>query len=101
MHMRMLPSFFLTNSTGAPYGDLLGLAIPCLLRSANVFFIHSLVGQGVGRLGWRMGAWDELCGWEPGMTWSTSLLGGRDDGKSLGNTSENSVRMTFADSDCG
>src|ERR1017187_7189368 len=35
MHNRNVPSFFLTNSTGAPHGDVLGLINPLSNISSN------------------------------------------------------------------
>ncbi|KAJ0615098.1 hypothetical protein HanIR_Chr02g0070121 [Helianthus annuus] len=38
MHIRIDPSFFLTNNTGAPHGDELGCIKPFSSRSSNCFF---------------------------------------------------------------
>ena len=38
MHNLMLLSFFFTNNTGAPYGEMLGLANPFSNSSSNYLF---------------------------------------------------------------
>ncbi|KAJ0715029.1 hypothetical protein HanPI659440_Chr13g0496371 [Helianthus annuus] len=38
MHIRIDPSFFLTNSTGAPHGDELGYMKPLSSSSSSCFF---------------------------------------------------------------
>lgn len=41
MHILSDPSFFLTNKTGAPYGDLLGLMKPFSTNSLSWLFNSS------------------------------------------------------------
>ena len=85
MHIRSVPSFFLTNKTGAPQGEKLGLMNPRSNNSCNWIF-NSLSSAGAI----LYGALDT--GSVPGansITKSISRDGGKP-GKSAGKTSTNS-----------
>ncbi|GKF67005.1 hypothetical protein Tco_0193522 [Tanacetum coccineum] len=82
MHIWNDPSFFLTNKTGAPQGEELGLIKP-LLDSSCSCSENSFISEGANQYGAR------ATGAAPGIKsiWnSTCRVGGRPD-NSLGNTS--------------
>ena len=85
MHILREPSFFFTNNTGAPHGEILSLMKPLSRRSFNYSF-NSLssagdILQGVIEIGWVSG--------KRSIPKSISLSGGTPR-RSFGNTSENS-----------
>ena len=59
MHIMREPSFFLTNNTGAPHGEILGLMKPLYTRSFNCSFNSvSSAGdilEGGAEIGWLSG----------------------------------------------
>ena len=81
MHIRMVPSFFFTNSTGAPQGDTLGQMYPLSNNFCNCIFssVNSgkLIQYGVLQVGDAPGT--------NSMVKSMSLLGEKP-GISSGNT---------------
>nr|GFC62773.1 hypothetical protein [Tanacetum cinerariifolium] len=82
MHILNDPSFFLTNKTGAPHGEELGLMKPFSESSCNCSD-NSFISDEANRYGAR------ATGEAPGIKsiWnSTGRAGGRP-GKSLGKTS--------------
>ncbi|GJR41148.1 hypothetical protein Tco_1216832 [Tanacetum coccineum] len=85
MHILNDPSFFLTNKTGAPQGEELGLMKP-LSESSCSCSDNFFISDGANRYGARAtGATRGIK-----LIWnSTSQAGGRP-GKSSGNTSEKS-----------
>ncbi|GKG26886.1 hypothetical protein Tco_0402589, partial [Tanacetum coccineum] len=88
MHIMNDPSFFLTNKTGAPQGEELGLLNPLSKRSCSCSD-NSFISDGANRYGAR------ATGAAPGIKsiWnSTSRVGGRPC-KSLGNTSGKSLTI--------
>ena len=92
MHKRRLPSFFLTNNTGAPHGDVLVLTKP-LLNNSSICTFNSFSSAGAIR-------YDDIeMGSVPGASSiSNSIsLSGYNPGRSSGNTSKNSFTTgTFA-----
>ena len=73
-------SFFFTNNTGAPHGEILGLMKPSSRRSFN-FSICFLCSTGVMRNSDMLGIWKEI------NSKVDSL------GRSFGNTSGNSLTI--------
>src|SRR4051812_31904428 len=83
MHILIVPSFFFTNSTGAPYGDFDGWMNLASINSCSCFFNSSVSAALMRKVG-RDG------GVEPGvssMRWSMSRVGGRPAGSWSGKTS--------------
>ncbi|KAJ0715028.1 hypothetical protein HanPI659440_Chr13g0496361 [Helianthus annuus] len=80
--MRMLPSFFLTNNTGAPQGDTLGLMNPLSSRSW-IWDINSCNSDGASRYG------AFATGFAPGINSipNSTFRSGGIPGKSSGKTS--------------
>ena len=88
MHIRMVSSFFFTNSTGVPQGDTPGQMYPLSNNSCNCIFnfVNSgtLIQYGVLEMGDALGI--------NSIVKSMSLLGGKP-GISSGNTSTESFPM--------
>src|SRR5579862_8105877 len=84
MHILMEPSFFLTNNTGAPHGDTLGLTKPLSNNSCNCVFNSpnsaGAIRQGAKEIGAVPGS--------SSIVKSISLTGGKP-GISSGKTSGN------------
>ncbi|GKF98355.1 hypothetical protein Tco_0297138 [Tanacetum coccineum] len=82
--MRILndPSFFLTNKTGAPQGEVLGLTNP-LSESSCSFIDSSCISDGANRYG------DRATGAAPRTksNWNSTCRVGGSHGKSSGKTS--------------
>ncbi|GJY02615.1 hypothetical protein Tco_0360767 [Tanacetum coccineum] len=81
MHILNDPSFFLTNKTGAPQGEELGLMNPLLKSSCNCSD-NSFISDGASRYGAR------ATGAAPGIKsiWNSTGRAGGSPGKSSGNT---------------
>nr|GEZ76103.1 reverse transcriptase domain-containing protein [Tanacetum cinerariifolium] len=82
MHILNDPSFFLTNKTGAPQGEELGLMKPLSERSCSCSN-NSFISDGANRYGAR--ATRAAPGIKP--IWNSTGRAGRRPGKSSGNTS--------------
>ena len=83
MHIFIVPSFFFTNKTGAPHGELLGLIKPLSSNSCNCYF-NSFNSVGAIRYG------EIDIGFVPcnKSILNSISLSGANPGKSSGKTSE-------------
>src|SRR5271154_4369493 len=84
MHILLEPSFFFTNSTGAPYGDALGL-IHCFLMYSSSCFLNSSRSVGLSLIGGRDGGSLLVVS----IRWSIRLSGGSPSGISVNTVSWN------------